>query len=135
MASGQIGDFWNRKPLRNASRTLNKQRDISSATSLFAPLEPLTLCSLQLPVYVPPRDHFADDRKQRLQPCLHHRVGLMAEAPRAVDRHLLPGQEVVAQGKVIHLVNSEDVEAGEEVLRPPRIQKPKVFYKDCKRET
>ena len=95
----------------------------------------MTLCSLQLSVYVPPRNRFADDRKQRSQPCLHHRVGLMAEAPRAVDQHLLPGQEVVAQGKVVHLVNSEDVEAVEEVLRQPQIQKPKVFYKDCKRET
>lgn len=95
----------------------------------------MTLCSLQLLVYIPPRDHFADDRKKRLQPCLHHCVGLMAEAPPTVDRHLLPGQEVVAQGKVVHLVNSEDVEAVEEVLRQPRIQKPRVFYKDYKRET
>jgi len=114
--------------------SVNKQ-ETSHPPRHFAPLEPLTSCSLQLPVYVPPRDHFADDRKQRLQPCLHHRVGLMVEAPRAVDRHLLPGQEVAAQGKVVHLANSEDVEVAEEVLRQPRIQKPKVFYKDCKRET
>lgn len=75
---------------------------------------------------------FAHERKQHLQPCLHHSVGLTAEAPRAADRlhHLAP--EVAAQQEVAHLANPGDVELVEEPPHPPAPPKLKGYYKDCK---
>lgn len=91
--------------------------------------------------YYPPYRHlstsccvkcFADERKQHLQPCLHHSVGLTAEAPRAADRLLHLAPEVAAQHEAAHLANPGDVELVEEPPYPPAPPKQKGYYKDCK---
>lgn len=115
----------------NASRTSTKQetthppnRPRSTAVFIILPTDVCLHCVA--------RKYFADDRKRHLQQCLHHSVGLPAEAPRAVDRlhHLAP--EVAAQDEVAHLVTLGDVELVEGAAHPLRIQKQKGYYKDCK---
>src|SRR5438045_2677736 len=88
--------------------------------------------SLSKSTYILLRRCFADERKQPLQPCLHHSVGLAAEAPRAVDRLLHLAPEVAAQHEVAHLLAPGGVGHVEEVRLTPRIPDQKGCRKDCK---